>query len=232
MEWKKWPAILRRVLKFKGSPVAIRFSPEPRKGAAKGRFSACSAIMRARDGKIINLTKETSACPGGTTYLGLCPPMTGEKAKWLQEFLVYGEKFFCSYAAFHRATQYGTPPLTDLAENVVFCPLEKAKEAPDLVLFICNAEAACRLIHLAMYWDGVPPKALLTGSACQMAISYPINSGEINVSFMDWTARKMEKVAPDILIVSVPFEKMHGIMAAVPECSAGTAKAKLSLPPE
>jgi len=230
MEWVKWSNRLKRLFNLKGSPVAVRFSLEPRKGAAKGKFMACRALKLARDGKIINLTKENSLCGGGTTYLGLSEPPKGDEQRWLQKFLVHGEKLFSSYAVFHRAKQSGTRPLTGLADNVIFCPLEKAKEEPDIVILLANAEVACRLLQLATYWDGVAPKTLQIGSGCQMAVSYPINSGEVNVSFMDWTARKMIKLAPDELLISIPFRKMHGIMEAISACSAGTAKTVM--PPE
>ena len=121
------------------------------------------------------------------------------------------------------------PPL-GLAEHVILCPLEKAEEQPDLVLFLANAEQACRLLQLATYWTGMNPRTEMVSSACHMAVAYPLVSGEINVSFLDWTARRMRRCPADELIVSVPFHKMPEIMEAIPRCTAGTAK--VEYPPE
>ena len=96
-------------------------------------------------------------------------------------------------------------PPYGLAEYVVFSPLEKSQFRPDLVLFLCNAEQACRLITLACFNNGISPKVELVGSACHMAITYPLVSGEINVSFLDYTARKMKGYMPEELFVSIPY---------------------------
>jgi uncharacterized protein (DUF169 family) len=63
-----------------------------------------------------------------------------------------------------------------------------------------------------------------------MAIAYPLVSGEVNVSFLDYTARKMKKYDPNELIVSVPYHRMPDLVASVARSTAGTAETKI--PPE
>jgi len=230
MKWREYSQRLKEVLDLRGSPVAVTYSMEPVKEAAPGRHFACKAFLDARDGKTINLTKENSVCHGGTWHLGLGPKVEGEADKALKRFLVHGEKLFCSIAAFNRAMMLATPPPLGLAENVVFSPMEKAELMPDLGLFIVNAEQACRLIQLATYWDGVSPKTEMIGSACHAAVAYPLVSGEINVTFLDWTARRTRPYKPDEIILTVPYHRMHGIVEAIDVCTAGTAK--LDIPPE
>ena len=162
--------------------------------------------------------------------MGLGPRPEGDADKALKKFLVHGEKLFCSIAAFNRAMMLASPPPFGLAENVIFAPMEKAEQMPDLVMFIVNAEQACRLIQLATYWDGVSPKTEMIGSACHMAVAYPLVSGEINVTFLDWTARRTKPYKPDELIVTVPYHRLPGIVEAIDLCTAGTAK--LEIPPE
>jgi uncharacterized protein (DUF169 family) len=70
----------------------------------------------------------------------------------------------------------------------------------------------------------------MTGSLCHSAIAYPIVSGRTNVTFGDWTARRMQKYSPDVVFVSVPYERVYNLAAAVPECSAGSAE--LEIPEE
>ncbi|MCL6518396.1 MAG: DUF169 domain-containing protein [Armatimonadetes bacterium] len=230
MIWQEYSQRLKNVLELRGSPVAVTYSMEPAKNAEPGKHSACKAILDARDGKVINLTKDSSSCPGGIWHLGLGPRPSGDQDKALKKFLVNGEKLFCSIAVFQRVMMLGTPPPKGAAENVILAPMEKAGLMPDVVLFLVNAEQACRLIQLAAYWDGINPRTELIGSGCHMAIAYPIVSGEINVTFLDWTARRTRPYKPDELIISIPYHKLPNIVEAIDKCTAGTAK--LEIPPE
>ena len=230
MIWKEYSEKLIEVLNLKGNPIAVTYSMTPADGTKEGKHWVCRALQDARDGAIINLHKENSACHGGTWHLGLGPRPTGEMDKTLKKFLVEGEKLFCSIATFHRAMTLTAQPPLGLAEYVVICPLGKTPFKPDLVLFLCNAEQTCRILTLATYNTGVSPKTELVGSACHMAITYPLVSGEINVSFLDYTARKMKGYKPDELFVSVPYHRIAGIIESIPFCMAGTAKTEY--PPE
>jgi uncharacterized protein (DUF169 family) len=223
MEWKEYSEKLKEVLRLKGSPVAVTYTVKPPPDAPKAKSWVCRALLGARDGKTYCITKETSSCPGGTWHLGLGPKPTGDADKALKKFLVHGEKLFCSYATFYRSMSLTSSPPLNLADCVIFRPLEEAPEKPDLVVFICNAEQACRLLTLALYRTGIPPRAELAGSACHMAVAYPIVSGEINVSFWDYTARRIQKLDENELSVSVPCHYMKDIVESIEGCSAGTA---------
>lgn len=230
MVWREWSRRLTEVLGLKGRPVAITYSIEPGHEPTPGKHWVCQAMQDARDGKAVCLTQENSACPGGSWHLGLVPQPTGKAARALQRFLVHGEKLFCSIAAFHRAMALATQPPLGLADQVLFGGLDAAEQEPDVVLFLCDAEQACRLITLATYTAGISPKTELVGSACHMAIAYPLVSGEINVSFLDYTARKMKHYDRDELIVSVPYPRMADLVASIDRSTAGTAKREI--PPE
>lgn len=228
--WQEWSRTLKDVLGLKGSPVAITYSIEPGQEASPGRHWVCQTMKDARDGKTICLTRDNSACPGGTAHLGLGPRPAEKEARGLQRFLVHGEKLFCSIVSFYRAMALASQPPFGLADQVLFGPLEAAEAEPDLVLFLCNAEQACRLITLVTYSSGISPKTELVGSACHMAVAYPLVSGEVNVSFLDYTARKMKQYDPNELIVSVPFHRMPNLVASIGRCTAGTAQTEI--PPE
>lgn len=227
MIWREYSQRLKEVLSLEGSPIAVTYSMTPAAEATEGKHMVCRALPAARNGATINLSRESCACPGGVWHLGLGPRPSGEAFRGLQRFLVEGEKLFCSIAAFHRGMQLTSPPPLGLAEYVVLSPLERAEFMPDLVVFLCNAEQACRLVTLATYPDGVPPRTEIAGSACHMAIAYPLVSGEINVSLMDYTARKYMKYKPEELFVTIPYHKMAGLMWSIDRCSAGTAGVEL-----
>jgi len=226
--WREYSPRLKEVLGLEGSPISVTYSMTPASGGKADRHRVCEALLEVRDGAIINLTKENSACRGGTWHLGLGARPCGEGDKALKRFLVEGEKLFCSIATFHRAMALTSPPPLGLADYIVFSPLEKAELAPDLVVFLCNPEQACRLVTLATYSDGIPPKTEIVGSTCHMVIAYPLVSGELNISFMDYTSRKYQTYKRDELFVTVPYHKMAGLMSSIDVCSAGTAKVEFT----
>lgn len=230
MTWKKYSKRLKEVLKLRGSPIAITYSMKPVSNARSGKYRVCDLLLKVKDGVIFNLNKKNSACPGGTWHLGLGPMPTGKDDVALKKFLIDGEKLFCSLAVFRRTMNFTTPPPLGLAPYVVFSPLEKASLKPDLVLFICNPEQACRLVTLLIYNEGIPPKTELAGATCHMAIAYPLVSGEMNVSLMDYTSRRIKGYKADDLLVTIPYHKLPGIIESIDCCTAGTAK--MEFPPE
>jgi len=224
MVWQEYSKRLREVLGLEGSPIGVSYSMVPASKGKSGKHWVCQALLDAGKGAIINLSQESCACPGGTWHLGLGPRPSGEADKLLKRFLVEGEKLFCSIATFHRAMTLTAQPPLGLAEYVVLSPLEKAEIAPDLVVFLCTPEQACRLVTLATYPDGLPPKTEIVGSTCHMVIAYPLVSGELNISLLDYTSRKYQNYKPEELFVSIPYHKLPGLVGSIDLCSAGTAK--------
>jgi len=230
MIWQKWAKRLTSVLKLKGEIIAVTYAFKPDVKSKKGKHWVCQALLDANRGETIVLTKESSSCGGGTYHLGLGSWPTGEADRALKKFLVEGEKLFCSIAAFYRSQQLTAPPPYGLADTVVISPLSAATLRPDLLVFICNPEQACRLVTLATYSDGIPPKTEIVGSTCHMVIAYPLVSGELNLSLLDYTSRRIKGFAADQLCVTIPFHKMPAVMESIDSCTAGTAK--VEFPPE
>lgn len=230
MVWQGFSGRLKEVLGLEGSPVAVSYSMGPLGRGKEGRHWVCGALLDARDGATVNLSAENSACRGGTWHLGLGPRPSGEAYRALQKFLVEGEKICGTITAFNRMQALTTAPPLGLADFVVFSPLERAELRPDLVVFLCNPEQACRLLTLATFPDGLPPRVELLGSTCHMVVAYPIVSGELNVSLMDYTSRKHRPYRKEELFVSIPYHKMGGLMESIERSTAGTAP--VEYPPE
>lgn len=224
MEWKNYAKEIKTVLGMAGSPIAITYSTEPPAVAAGGRHRVCDAFLKVWGGEIIDLTAKSSSCRGGSWHLGLAERPQGEGDKALKEFLVKGEKLFCSVAVFHRAQYLCAAPPFGLAEHVVLSPMEKAEFEPDVVLFICNPVQACRLVTLDTYATGVPPKLEMCGSTCHQAVAYPVVTGELNVSLMDYTSRQLQGYKAEDLLVSIPYHRFLGVMRSLDRCTAGRAK--------
>lgn len=224
MEWRAYAEELRGLLKLKGYPVAVTYAMDAPSSAIGGRHRVCNALLAARDGAVVDLTAATCSCGGGTSQLGLGPRPTGEDDRALKEFLVDGEKLYCCIAAYHRSHALTPPPPLGLADHVVLAPMNRAELRPDVAVFICDAEQGCRLVTLDTYDTGIPPRPVMSGATCYQAVTYPVVSGELNVSLMDYTSRRIKGFKSSDLIVSIPYHRLHGVMRGVDGCTAGRAK--------
>ncbi len=223
MFWQDWSQELKSVLELKGSPVALTYASEPASNAThEGRLWVCRALKAACEGEVINLTAETSGCPGGSTYLGL-REMPPEHLDTVADFLIHGEKLMASLDVFYRARSHAPPPPTGLGKVVVISPLEKAEPAPQLVIFFCIPLQASRLVALVNFESGGPVDVRLSGSTCSTAVSTPLYTGKVNLSLVDTTSRHVCHYDPHELLVTVPMHLMHGVMRSLDRCSAGRA---------
>ncbi len=218
---------LTGALGLENQPVAVSFTNEVVEVGGRKKTWLCRAIKLAAGGASLVIDRETSLCPGGSWHCGLSEPPAAQARRALQHFLTRGEKLTASIVSFQRMQSLGSPPPTGMSERIVITPLAEAPVRPDIVLFVCNAEQACRLLTLDHYWDGVPPQVDISGSLCHSAISYPITTGHTNVTFGDWTARRMQKYPSGTVFLTVPYERMANLLAAIPECSAGTAEVEI-----
>jgi uncharacterized protein (DUF169 family) len=223
LNWRGYSTEIKRVLALTGSPIAVSYSMMSPAGTNGQRRSVCQALLHARSGSVVSLSRDTCNCPGGAWHLGLEPRPSDDIYMLWEEFLINGEKLFCSPASVRRTLALTTPPPLGRADHVIFSPLEKAEQKPDLVVFLCNPEQACRLVTLATYPEGKPPKLEMAGSTCHMVVAYPLVTGEMNVSLLDYASRKYQDYEPGELFVTVPYDMMAGLMWSLDRCSAGTA---------
>ncbi len=231
MIWQDYAKQLKEVLGLEGSPIGVAYSDSPAKNGKKTKVMPCAAFYQAaRKGVTFNISLETCTCPGGTTSLGLSVP-SPEQAAITRKFLVEGEKFRSSCAAFFRSRvlSQGQPPL-GVGKYVIMGPLEEFELKPELVLFLCNPHQASRLVTLATYETGIPLQAQLSGSTCGGAITYPLSTGRPNVTFLDPSSRHVVKGYKESdLIFSAPFFYVRSIVESIPLCGAGTAKPGMSM---
>jgi len=212
-----------RALGIEKEPVGVKYTDEdPGVEFEEGSYTVCGGLLEAADGKIIMLSEETCACPGGRSHLGL-----SQAREVSLEMLVEGEKLWCDLKTALRSSieseRIAKPP-SGLAKRVFLYPVRRGLFRPDLVLMLVNAEQACRLIILNQFWDGKLPSIEMRGSLCWSTVTYPIVSGNFNVSVGDISARRMERWDPSIMVVSIPIERIAGIADAVDKSTAGTAE--------
>jgi uncharacterized protein (DUF169 family) len=227
MEWQGWAEQLTDLLGLKRLPVGVTYTDNPPEGAASPKCRVCSALVDASQGEVVDLSAANSTCPGGSQYLGLIP-QPPERGRALREFLISGEKLFSCPTAIYRSMFLSkVKPPYGLADHVVFAPLKSAALRPDVAVFVTNAQQAARLITLAYFESGLPMECDPTGAECRSVITYPLVTNQVNVSFGDITARRMEKYGDNELFVSLPFAYLRSAVESIERCSAGTAKSVL-----
>lgn len=224
MIWQRYAKTLTDVLKLDGSIVAVSYTYDPPDVKRPKACRGCFALDKAHQGETLVLDADNSSCGGGTWHLGLGDPPQGKAGEGLKKFLVHGEKLAMSYAVFHRMMVTASPPPKGLASHIVMAPMDQAQLEPDVAVFYVNPEQACRIITLHAFFTGRSPKAEMIGAHCHMAVAYSLVTGEVNVSFSDWTARKMTGTPKDVMYVSVPYCHLPGIVESIPRCTAGTAE--------
>lgn len=223
-EWREEAASVAGSLELDNSPISVTFTNDTVESGERLNIQMCRALKAAAEGRSFLIDKETSACPGGSWHCGLVEPPSGEAARVIKDFLTRGEKLTHSIVSFQRMMNTTSPPPTGLGDRIFIGPMGEAPIRPDLAVFLCNPETACRLITLDYYWDGVAPRVDVSGSLCHSVIAYPVVTGNTNISLGDWTARRMQKYEPASLFVSIPYERIRNLVLAIPECSAGTAE--------
>jgi uncharacterized protein (DUF169 family) len=215
MYWQKWSDRLKRELKLGMEPVAVAFGDENAQGvpAPQTKVSVCQALKKAAEGESVAITAETCGCPGGLVSLGLGRlPLEGRER--LVHFLVEKEKVYCSRVAIHRSQQTVPPPV-GIASRVSFSPLSKAPVLPDIVVFIGRPGSLHQLVNLAGYWEGGSIKPELSGPACRTGVAYPVVTGAIGLSLLDFGARRLAHFPEDCLLLSIPLHRMAGILNAL-----------------
>jgi uncharacterized protein (DUF169 family) len=224
-EWQDCGAILMHSLQLALNPVSVsRISqatvPQPPEEKAR----MCRAFLEAAKGKTLWVNKANNSCFGASWHLGFHKMDDPKIAGMVKKFVVEGEKLFSSYEALDTLMSQMGEVTDNSGVSFLLAPLEKAAEKPELVLFVCNAEEACRLLTLCVFLDGKMPKIKIGGPTCRMAVMYPLMEKETNLSFYDYTARKLCNVEKDKLLLSIPYERIPRMVKAIEKCSAGTAK--------
>ncbi len=214
---------IRSALGIDRQAVGVKYTDEePPVATSDGRYAVCRAILEAASGKVIMLSGETCACPGGKSHIGLTEAKTVPL-----KMLVEGEKLWSDVKTATRSrieTQKIAIPPVGLASRVYFYPADKDVFEPDLVIFLVNAEQVSRLVTLAQFWDGKTPSFQMRASMCWGAITYPMVSGNFNVTAGDISARRMAGWDENTLIATLPAEKVQGVADAVDRSTAGTAE--------
>ncbi|MCM8770707.1 MAG: DUF169 domain-containing protein [Candidatus Omnitrophica bacterium] len=222
--WQQYSALFKEILHLDYSPVAINCLRQPYLKDETQKIRICRAILDAAKGKTQEVGAKNNACFGASWHLGFQQIKDEKILKLIKQFVVEGEKLFCSSEALDNLIAQMEPPPDNSRSYFLLAPLEKSEFEPQLVIFVVNAEGACKLLTFVTFLDGNMPKIKIGGPTCRLSIIYPLVKNEVNISFYDHTARKMCNLEKDKLLVSVPYAKIPQIVEAIDKCSAGRAK--------
>lgn len=223
-EWQEHALTLKELLHLETSPVAVSCLKRRPETVLDKQHRICRAILDAAKGRDSMICRDNNACFGASWHLGFKKLDDPKIQKLIRNFVVEGEKLFSS----HRALETLISQMPEVPDNRESCfvlsAMEKADYEPEVVVFVCNPEQACRLLTFITFAEGKMPGLKVGGPTCRLAIMYPLLSGETNISFYDYTSRKMCGVEKDKLLVSIPYARIPQMVSNIDKCSAGTAK--------
>lgn len=223
-QWQEYSLILKDLLGLDYSPVGISCVKQMKSESDEKKIRICRAILESGRGQSFKINKKNNACFGASWHLGFYKIKDPKIMSMIKKFVVEGEKLFCSYSALDNLLSQMEKVPDNSNSCFLLSPLEQSEFKPELVIFICNPESSCRLLTLVTFPDGNMPKIKIGGPTCRMSIIYPLVTKEVNISFYDYTARKLCNVEKDKLLISIPYEKIPQIIQSIDRCSAGRAK--------
>ena len=198
--------------------IGVKYSKESDpKGDTERKLAPCEAIDAVRREKVVvNLSPENCNCIGGKYYLGLAPVPREQILRVVMDV----HKMFASEQLAQEFLD-NVPPPRGRGNFVVMAPLSEMSGEPDLVLSICNAEQANRIVSLLMY-SGQQPFAYNLVSAGCTSLANSMITGEIDINFItDHARRRVPNFASYELIISMPFGKFKEGLANIPHAGAG-----------
>jgi uncharacterized protein (DUF169 family) len=165
---------------------------------------------------VISLSSESCSCIGGKYYLGLAPVPKEQIIRVVMDV----HKMFASEQLAQEFLD-NVPPPTARGSIVILAPLLDMPEEPDLVLSVCNAEQANRIVSLLMYSGQRPFTYNLVSAGCT-SLANPLITGEIDINFItDHARRRVPAFGSYELIISMPFDKFKEALANSPRAGAG-----------
>ena len=181
----------------------------------------CVMVKQAAfNGKACKSTAKDHKCDGATTALALEP--STERIESGQEYFSYN--LYSSTAVARRLRSniksLHREPVSTYGVAVV--PLSQCEKTPDVIIQMCNAYQAMRVVQGYEYFTGVKPVVDLGAmqGVCSELTASPYMTGELNVSVLCPSTRMLCKWDDNDMAVGIPFELYEmiteGVVATVP----------------
>ena len=203
-------SVLKTRLGLKRSPIAITLLPElPPMEKLTEPVRLCEMWAKAMEGETVYATEKEETCGGGAYFMGLAE-MSPEQRKGTLLSRLY--PLYASPMAAVRTNERSPRIPHGTALATVCCPLDKAEGDIDVVMVVCDSMAAMKLVDAAVFETGGYVPGMTGPATCSVAFAHPYLSGEVNYCMADVGAREYMKLAADELIVSIPGDKLPGVV--------------------
>lgn len=229
--YKKQFKIIKKYLKIK-KIISIRFSNTKTTNFKKYNDTACTALARSFKNNIYAYIdrREGQLCSGGDYFLDIAHPSKKE----ICEVYVKDEKIFQNNTTCNAFIK-NLPKYPTAAEKryILFTPLIKERNKPDVIMFLANPAQASRILGLSVYKKMSYPSIMSALSTCA-SIYAPLESDSIHLNFIDYYDRyyqgkqKGRLLWKDSdLIISMPFSMFKEIIRCIPLSAHGSFKPKI-----
>ena len=180
-EFKDYSDKLKNTVGLTLEPVGIKFRTNNNISPTAGDYRFCQAVMEARHGKTIVITKENISCQAAAVAMGLRPlPKNLQDGTMLSGYGIFKDKD----AAVNVITSM---PKVELGKYTAYevKPLAEFTEVPDVVAIEDEAEKLMWIV-LAYLNDGggrLDFNTSILQAICVDSVIQPFLSGKINMSF-------------------------------------------------
>lgn len=229
--YNKQFAVLNKSLGIK-KIISIRFSDTKTANFNKFNDTACTAMVRSFENNtpVYIDRKNGQLCPGGNYFLSIThPPIKEVYDVYVKDEKVFKNNSICG----DFIKNLPSYPDAEKTRYILFTPLAKEKNKPDVIMMLANPAQASRILGLSIYKKFLQPLILPALSTCA-AIYAPIESGRIHLNFIDYYDRYYQGRQNGIslwkdsdLIISMPFSIFEEIIKHIPLSAHGNFKSKI-----
>jgi len=216
---------MKDILGLKHEPVAITLIKE--RSAMPADYPVpetplrhCATIMRARKGEKLLVPADKQACPVGASAMGLVPV----PEKVASGDFHYNMGMYKDSAAAKKTLEARPAFPMGSVVAVAAAPLGQATLEPDVVVITALPEQVFWLIPASStyeYGGRVTVEMGAVQASCADSTIMPIVSGKTNISLGCFGCRKTTDIAPEEMLVGIPFKRFDEIMAALRAMGAG-----------
>ncbi|MHB1686417.1 MAG: DUF169 domain-containing protein [Ignavibacteriaceae bacterium] len=209
---KDFSSILKETVGLEYEPAGIKFHTENRfQNSNNEGYRLCQAVMKARHGKTVFVTKENISCPAAAAALGLKP-----LPKNLQD-----GSMLCGYGIF-KEKESGINVMNSMLRlelgkysSIEVKPLLDFSELPDVVALEDEVE---KLMWIALAYLNEKGGRLdfstsILQAVCVDSVVLPFLSGKINMSFGCYGCRDATDAQPNEAILGFPGSKLEMVIA-------------------
>lgn len=227
--------LIGALLGLERQPVGIRFltnKEEYQSFAAEensNRMSYCTGVRKATQGQKLKMRAAHQACAGGAAALGFIQ-QTEENISGARRLKMSCYDQLGTSRAVSREMVYCAHQLY----GVGILPLQDCDSEPDVVIVVCNAYNAMRLVQGHAYHHGFAKEMKTAGlqAICHDCTSFPYEKTRLNISMLCAGTRMLAGWKADELAVGLPFslwaDMVDGVKNTVNPYERNPAKVQIA----